>query len=340
MGRVLTILVVAMVVAAGGAAQSSDPWVGSMAVGLGPLILRSQSPLNLLRLSPTPITPVTVPAGEWVASLMTGWNNYFDYDPTRYLIDAETVRLAFGGIYGVSSRTDLSIEVPLAYRGGGVMDGFIEGFESSLGVSNRERLRFPRNQFLIRIVGPDGVILQRRGAASGWGLEDVVLGLRHQLARGSETSPSIVASVTAKLPWGREDALRSTGGVDYGISLAVGQRLRSRFHLYATAMLMRYAETDLVGIELKRSQVALFAAVEFRKSTRTSYLLQAMTVSPSARDYGGFSRPTYEITAGVKKVLSRDLMLEAAFLENLFVFDNSPDFGVHVGFIWHPHRHP
>ena len=37
------------------------------------------------------------------------------------------------------------------------------------------------------------------------------------------------------------------------------------------------------------------------------------------------------------------MLLEASLLENLFIFDNSPDVGFHVGLVWRsdrPHAKP
>ena len=102
---------------------------------------------------------------------------------------------------------------------------------------------------------------------------------------------------------------------------------------------MEHERSDFLGIRLRRTQWSAMAAVEYRASTRTSYLLQGLVTSPSAKDFGDFAKPTYEVTLGFKRVLSRDLLLEASVLENLFVFDNSPDVGFHVGLVWRSPAH-
>lgn len=154
MRRVMAVTILGVLIAAVAAAQSSDTWSRTAAVGLGPLLLRAQSPLAILRLSPTPEAPETLRPGQWEVGVLASWNNYFDYDPGRYTIDAETVRLATTVGYGLSKRFDLRVFVPVAYRGGGVLDHFIEGFEGIVGVPNEDRKLAPRNRYLIEIAAP------------------------------------------------------------------------------------------------------------------------------------------------------------------------------------------
>jgi hypothetical protein len=330
-----TILLAALVLwSAGAPAQENPNWAESRAVGLGPLLLRAQSPLAILRLTPTPEPPVTLRKGQWQASLLTNWNNYFDVDPKgRYTIDAEALRFAVGAAYGVTSRLELQAELPVSYRGGGILDRFIQNFEGLLGVANEQRKLAPRNRYLIELRGSNGQTFVRTGADAGWGIEDATVTGRYQLARGSETTPAVVASVLLKFPTGRTSSLFSSGGYDVGAGLSAGQRL-GRFNLYGSIVAMHYAKTDLAGIALYPNQISLFTGIEYRRSRRTSWLLQALVTSPGAEHFGDFSKDTYEITAGLKHLLSANLLLEASLLENLFIFDNSPDVGFHVGLIW------
>jgi hypothetical protein len=298
--------------------------------------MRAESPLTLFRLQPTPMVPEVLAGGRWQLGLMSGWDNYFDYKPEHFIIDVETLRLTAGIGVGLGKGFDLAVAVPVSYRGGGFMDGFIEGFERLVGVPNKNRLRFGRNQYLIHIVGPDGQVFDRHGADSGWGLEDATATLRYQVRQGDDSRPAVVAALIVKAPDGRASSLRSTGGWDVGLGLGLGQRLGGRMHLYVTASAMRYNNTELAGIELYRVQSSLSVCLEYRRSPRTSWILQSMTLSAGAVDYHDFSKATHEITLGLKRLLSKHLLFEASLLENLFVFDNSPDFGVHLGLVWRP----
>ncbi len=320
--------------AAAALAQPLGAWSRSPAVGLGPLLLSSQSPMNILQLTPTPMPPVTVGRGQLAIGVLQSWNNYFDVDPGgRYLIDAERFSLTLGAAVGLTERLDVGVSVPVAYRGGGRLDGLVEWFEARVGAQNRDRRRYPRDQFTVLIHGEDGSEYRLSGAAAGWGLEDGTAFLRYQVAEGSERTPAVLAGVSFKLPTGRENALHSSGGVDVEGGVSIGQRL-GRFNVYGAANLMRHANSEPFGILLRRTQWSTMAGAELRVSPRTSWLLQGLVTSASAVDFGDFAKPTYEVTLGFKRVLSDDLLLEASVLENLFVFDNSPDVGFHVGLVW------
>jgi hypothetical protein len=328
----------ALLVAGLAAAQDASNWATSPAVGLGPLELRSQSPLSILRLTPTPKTPRTLAEGQWQLDLLTSWNNYFDYEPGRYTIDAETLRFTMSAAYGVTPRLEVAVGLPLSYRGGGIMDRFIENFEGLLHVANKDRKLAPRNRYLVLIHGTNGRTFELSGKDAGWGIEDATVGARYQLAPGTATTPALMALVTVKVPTGRRSSLYSSGGVDVAAGLSAGQRLGRRFNVYGSLVAMHYAETDMVGVRLKPNQLSVFTGLEYRHSPRMSWLLQALVTSPAAENFGGFSKNTYEITVGLKRVLNPHLLLEASLLENLFIFDNSPDVGFHVGLVWRSNR--
>ncbi len=334
--RALAVVATLALTAAAVPARAQEGFSDTPAVGLGPLVLRSQSPFSILRLSPTPVAPLTTPRGRVAFGLLVSWDNYFAYDPGIYTFDVETLSLTLGASYGLTDRLSVDALLPVSYRGGGVLDRFIEGFEGVLGVPNRERTMFERNRFLVRVVGPSGEVFERTGSASGWGLEDAVVSARYQLTRGSERTPAVLASALVKLPVGREASLRSTGGVDGGVSLGLGQRISPHAHLYAALSYMRFAPGDVAGIPLQRNQWAGYLALERRVSPRTSLLLQAARVSAASSHFGGLGSPSTEIMVGFKRLLGAHVVLEASVLENLFVFDNSPDVGFHLGFGWRP----
>jgi hypothetical protein len=320
--------------AAATTAQVASDWASTPAVGLGPLLLSSQAPVNLVLLTPTPMPPVTISRGRSAVALLESWNNYFDVDPRgRFFIGGERLGITLGVVYGITDRLDVSATLPLAYRGGGILDGFIEWFETRLGVPNEERRRYPRDRGRVLVHGEDGTTYQLGDGSAGWGLEDGTAALRYQVARGSETTPAVLIGLGVRIPTGREDALRSSGGLEVEGGVSVGQKL-GRFHLYGGANLMQHGRSEFLGIRLRRTQWSLSGGLEYRASPRTSILLQGLMTSGPAEHFGDFSRNSHEITLGFKRVLSRDLLLEASVLENLFVFDNSPDVGFHVGLIW------
>ena len=324
----------ALILAAAAPVFAQDSvWSRDPAVGLGPLFLHAQSPLTIFRLSPTPLTPETLPSGTWEAGTMIDWANYFDDGLPLYMIDAESARLSLGAAYGITDRLEVHAIFPVSYRGGGILDRFIENFERLVGMVNKQREDFPRNRYYILINGDDGTY-QRSGRDAGWGTEDSVVGLRYQVLPGTETTPAVVAGLAIKFPTGRASSLYSSGGVDVSFELGAGQRLGRRFHLYGSLAATRFQQLEMAGVELTRTQFTWLGAVEYAHSPRTSYLVQALVTSPGAKHFGGFSQSTYEVSVGFKHLLRPDLMFEAAVTENVFVFSNSEDVAFHFGLVW------
>lgn len=309
------------------------PWSASPAVGLGPLTQGSQSPATVFHLDHPFGTPATLREGQWAVQEQIDWANYFCDGGDRYLLDYESLRFRLGTAYGVTDRTQVGIASSTSYQGGGILDGFIEWFERSVGAINHDRLRAPRGRYLIRVRNRDGSILEYGGQDAGWHVEHVAFELKHQLLEGTEATPSLVASGIVKLPVGNQVAGRPDGGVDVGASLDAGWRL-GRFNLYGSLGVVAFGSSDSHGIDLLRYQPSVMTAVEYRATPRSSLVVQGLLSGPVARHFGDFSDRTAEFAVGVKHRVGRDLLLETSVVENLLVYGNSADVAFHAGLTW------
>jgi hypothetical protein len=312
-----------------------EPWSVSPAVGLGPLIQGSQSPTSVFRLDHPSGTPSTLRAGQLEIRSQADWANYFCDGKDRYLLDYESLRLRLGVAYGVTPRTQIGIAGSASYQGGGVLDGFIEGFERSVGAINHERRAAPRDRYLLRVRDRDGSVRESGGRESGWHVEHVAFEVKHQVLEGSDATPSLAATAIVKLPVGSQVPGRPAGGVDLGASLDAGQRL-GRFNLYGSLAVVAFGSSDSQGVDLLRYQVSVMSAVEYRATRRTSLVVQSLISGPVARHFGEFSERTREVAIGCKHRVGRDLLLELSVVENLLVFGNSADVAFHTGLTWRP----
>jgi hypothetical protein len=73
-------------------------------------------------------------------------------------------------------------------------------------------------------------------------------------------------------------------------------------------------------------------AAEWRFFARQSLLLQLLTTEGLVDDFGPFSDNSNEFTVGYKWELRSRGILEVGLIENIVSFDNSPDFGIHLGY--------
>ncbi len=301
---------------------------------LGPLTLRAHSPATILRLSPTPEVPTLAAPGTWRIAELVSWTNYFDYDPERYIVDAEAVRFATRVAYGAGERLELGLELPFSHRGGGVLDATIERFHRAFSLSNGQRETQPRNQYRVWIKGSEGrPDFELRDGQAGWGTEDLIASARFCLLEECGASESLIATVLVKLPSVRAPTLYSTGGLDTGASLSAAKGI-GRFTWYGMAAVMRYGQTSEIPLTLNRWQYSAFAAAEYSLSPQTSLLLQLLATSPTAKGFGDFGRWSLEAAFGLKRRLWQTWFVEFGILENLLIYDNSPDVGLHLGLTW------
>ncbi len=133
----------------------------------------------------------------------------------------------------------------------------------------------------------------------------------------------------ASLPTGDDDELYGSGGVDLGATLLLSKRM-GIFYFYFEGGYIRIGKDSLAGIDLRKKQKVVSTALETRLG-RTSLLLQNIVRSNAARSFDEFATYTDEITVGMKRELSGNLLFEIGFVENIIHYKNGPDFGIHTG---------
>lgn len=296
----------------------------------GPLTLRGQSAFQFLRLSLIPVGVEPLPAASWLVSATTTWTNRWAWKKNKYLVDAEVLRVGFAATYGVTDWLGLRIEVPFCVRGGGVMDGFIQGFHDAFGLGQAGRDQFPMDHFQITLWRKDGTQFGLTGEDSGIGLEDMILSSQVRLTKGGPYLPQAMLVLHLKLPTGDKGDLYGSGCVDGGVSVLLGKRIW-KFFGYVSAQYTRFGGKEIAGIPMREDQVSVLTALEYPWCDRVSLVVQELVNTGAARDFYQFSEASHEITFGAKVETIAGTVLELGLIENLFRFDNSPDFGVHFG---------
>lgn len=169
-----------------------------------------------------------LPRNESTNSVTLDWSNEFFLDSNAresLTLDGESQRLALryrAGIAPLFGRAlEWSLELPLLFTGGGVLDGAIESWHSSFGLPNSNRDDVPQDRYRIRYVR-DGVTLVDRDHGDS-GLTDLRLGL------GLALSQRWTLRGLVQLPTGDKDHL--TGGhsggalwLDYSLPLTTSRR--------------------------------------------------------------------------------------------------------------------
>lgn len=302
-------------------------------IGFGPLRIASQSPGQSLRLGLIPRTPSNLRAQQLEIYASGTWVNVWADTPDIQL-DYESLTNELVVTYGLDN--DWQIEGGIVVRStfGGYMDVFIQDFHRSLGMDLGGRDRVDKDRANIRIApsqSQPGLSLDNQQLQGHSDLHGEVT-LQRTCLRGTGALPSIAIAMTARIPLD-DVTSHDDGEVDIGINGAIAKRLGC-INAYATCAYTRFGTDRLQGVRLHRSNWSGLSAVEYRANPKWSLFMQYLVSQALAPDYHDLSKPSHELTCGTKFAIQEGMVVEVGLIENLFVFSNSPDFGVHLGMCW------
>lgn len=302
---------------------------------LGPLPTTGQTPLQTLRLDIVPTRYDILAPGQTEFSLFNSWTNRWNRS-YYYHLDVEVLRNQLEYNYGIGSKTEIGIILPFITRTGGYLDSFIVGFHESFGLDQSGRREYPENQLEVSFLtdsGEEVVILDK--SDQGTIVGDLSLISRSNLYSGTGLVRSVIFSTLFRLPTSQERSYLGSSGIDGAFSISSSFH-PSPFYLYGTIGYGMFGSGNLYGINLRPYQWTFFMAVEYPVSENSSLILQQLSNSGMTVDSPDFSSPTHELTFGVRHWISSKLMLHYGLVENLYVFNNSIDFGLLFGLTWRP----
>lgn len=298
-------------------------------MGMGPLSLNSRSPLQMLRLTMTPRAPYPLKTGQIMVTQTFTWTNQWSFKTGAYEIDGEILREGTSLAWAVTDDIQIGAEFGVFHRSGGFADGFIEAFHDAIGMTQAGRDRRARDRFAVRLKHPDGsetVVTDDRSIS----LEDAVLFAQATLLTERRSWATVAIGAQLKLPTGNANDLFD-GQTAGGLYVSLAKTLTPEFVAYAAIGGSLYRPERFGGIELVEAQWTGMATIEYRVTEDFSILVQNLFVSGAAKNYDEFSELSYEVTLGFKAKLTRYTVLEFGLIENLIFYENSPDFGVHIG---------
>lgn len=304
-------------------------------VGYGPLNLPSQSPFQGLRAGVRPRTPSTLARGRREVQATATWTSLWSVDDDSgelgrdFFIDHETLQTRVGVAFGLTDRLQIEGALEVRSRFGGLMDGPIESWHDFFNLPQNNRTRAPKDNFVFRLSRPGAAAPVDLGrSARGTFSRSVEVSVHHSITCGEGRGPALSYAVTAGL---ETDGDSVASGVDVAGSLHLARRIK-RVYFYGTLGYARFGDDALQGLKLEDSQLSALGAFEWRFVRRHSLVVQYMVSEGQLDGFDPFSGPAHEIVVGWKGEVSRGGVLEAGIVENIVSIDNSPDFGLHLGF--------
>lgn len=247
-----------------------------------------------------------------------------------FLFDGEVARTDILLRRGIGHGVELSADLPVLHAGGGFLDGFIEGFHKTFSIKRSDRFAAERDRYLVYLRSGDRQVV--RTEDPGWGLSDLVLGAKVALP-ARPAGFDLAAAGLLKLPTGDKNRLFSSGSADLGAQL-LGSRDFTRSRLYLDLSVVREGAWSEVGAAAATVLTAS-ASYEHRFFRRSAAVIElAVSDSPLKGLHNAqLAEKTYILTLGWKQALSPTRSIYFAFNENLFSFDDTPDFGFLLGFV-------
>lgn len=120
----------------------------------GPLTTEEAGPLQRLAFTHTVEGADLIPAGTFQADLWMGYANIFEQDSADthdLFLDLEWLSTTAGVRYGVTDRLEVGGRLSFETTGGGILDPFISGWHSKLGLGNGNREKYPHSVYEQRL---------------------------------------------------------------------------------------------------------------------------------------------------------------------------------------------
>jgi hypothetical protein len=343
-------------------AQGDDTRTGTPA-HYGLLRMRDLTPFGFLRLDMRPASAVPVPPGSFSVEVDAGYQNTWALSPNvqQYLeslpgrrrlgpAEIQAIRNLPGEAYLVDLELGL-LDVTLSYKftehwgaygvfsavhyGGGFLDGTIENFHRTFGMSSFGRPALERNDVNVILDLKRTSLIQPQLPENG--VLDPTFGVRYSTAVDGEPW-NVVIEAAVKVPYDGERPFLSTGHADVGAQLTL-QRFWERHAAYASVSGVHTEASDITPGYSRTFIPTLILGYEYSWTEKVNLVAQGYAsrsvFNHDDTDLPDLLKTKYQASVGVR-YRAGGSVLTFALTENLGTFNNTPDFGFQIGWTSSP----
>jgi hypothetical protein len=301
-------------------------------LGYGPLRLASQSPFQSLRLSLPADAPSVLAGGHWEFRESTAFSKMWGQSDD-YLLDYEILSTIHSFVYGMTDDTQFELGAVDTIRVGGTLggslDGFIRHFHDAFGLNQGGRNQYPRGAFLFHLKGRDGrtIVIPEDGTSAS--TQYLLASVHQTLLEGNDYLPAIASTWSLKTSLEKSPDIAGEG-VEVAWTMMAAKRVGD-VYAYLNVGFTRFGDEQFHGLPMRSVGSTLIAAVEWNFMADVSVVVQMLRTQGALVNYGPFALASNEVSLGFKIEASRGAVVEFGVIENIIVFDNTPDFGVQFG---------
>ncbi|MEZ4754550.1 MAG: DUF3187 family protein [Bdellovibrionota bacterium] len=288
-----------------------------------PYLARNQYPLTMNRLTLRPESAAVVKKSDYSFSFISAWTNTAINQP-NYTIDTETVSLSPVLDFGVTDSFTFGIEVPVQWRGGGSLDGFIDSWHDffSLPVGDRPSLKDDTHS----ITGLQGSGESFNSKKEGWGVGSPILRAKYLFYKSESFKFSLLNE--ASLP-----AIDTTYGqesVDLGSGLIASYSAES-FRLHGGTSAYYFFDEEVDSIQYEQWHYEGFVLGELDFTDVISAFLGMTATSDMLVDLPGHASYQSYLDMGFSFRFN-SYSIDFAVREDLSAGDSSADVGFLLSF--------
>lgn len=295
----------------------------------GPFPIASQSPFQSLRPTMVSGADSLVDEGKGRFRMSTTLANVWINESSRYVLDFETLDTTLGFQYGWLPNMTIGVRYEERSVFGGILDGWIESFHRLTHIEQAGRdevphgrmsfALYPEGKAPISVVDEKGVYSRR--LSTDW---------RWRVLKGKSWWPNVSVGMSIDMELYTSPFVQKDFPIDVGWFIGATERL-GPIWIYLQAGFNWYGAEYAGGMEQPSSAWAGSLAIEWPVTEASAVIVQYRIDEGAVKQLGSFSNPTHEVLIGGRWRLGKRFLVEAALLENVFIYDNSPDFGVHLG---------
>jgi uncharacterized protein DUF3187 len=335
----------------------------AMSPHYGLLRVPDLTPFGFLRMDMRPAHAVSAPPGGWGVEVELGYQNTWALSPNvegylnslpgrrklgpaeiqaienlpgeKFLVDLELGVLDITGHYKITPYWGVYGTLSAVSYRGGFLDSAIEATHRALGTSSFGRPAVERNDINV-ILDLKGTHLVQPDLPEG-GLLDPKLGLRYTVIP-NPISWNLVLESAVKVPVAGERPFLSTGHWDFGAQATL-QGFRGRHAAYASLSAVYSKASDITPGYSRTFIPTGILGYEYQMTSRANLVVQGY-VSPSVfthndTDLEDLLATKFQTSIGARYRVGASL-LTFALTENLKSFNNTPDFGFQLGWVYSP----
>jgi Protein of unknown function (DUF3187) len=290
----------------------------ALAEGFGPLPTRNFNPLQQLVLNMPGDRGTVLIRGEMEVRLELAETAavFSEMTPKASAqIKFETLRNGLFLRYGLTSKLEVGLEIPLLYRWTGFMSGMIEGVERATTGLSPARKALSQVSYAYNITRDGQQIVN--GTNGALGLGDSMVQVKYQLYKETSVMPALSLRTAVKLPTGKESEFFGSGSPDFGFGVALEKALGNRWILHGN--LNGVLPTGRVAGFALHPTLAGIAAAEYLWSNNLSLTLQFDYFTTPFRSTGleVFDKGVSELVAGFSYLFAERWLWQVYAIENI-----------------------